>query len=219
MPDRYCGLEPNQWLVEAGLEREIGADLARLRRPVFRHESDFTLRKFGRRFDYIIAQSVFSHAARDQIATCLREAKEVLAQTGLFAATYRQGDTDYAGQDWVYPECVEFTPETIDRLAEQAGLGCYSLSWGNQNRQRWVVFHHPEHADALPGLDDATALRAEVAVLRGRVESSQRAGISPADYARLEERLLRIAQHPAVRAAMAEDSDLRAACSAAPESP
>jgi SAM-dependent methyltransferase len=209
LPDHYCGLEPNRWLVDAGIAKELGNDLASLRRPVFRHNDDFNLRGFERTFDFIVAQSIFSHTSQKQMAACLAEAHAVLAPDGLFAASFFEGDEDYTGDAWVYPEGVAFRMETVQGLAEHAGLGCRVLNWGNQNQQRWVVFHHFEHKANLPVFDEIVANRAATAALRDRQASGQRAGISPADYVRVRERLMHIEEHPVVQAAMAEHADLR----------
>lgn len=209
LPDRYCGLEPNRWLIDAGIAKETGRDLVSLRRPVFLDNSDFALRDFERTFDYIVAQSIFSHTSQGQMAKCLAEARAALAPEGLFAASFFEGEEDYEGDAWVYPECVSYKLETVSALAERAELGCRALDWGNQNRQRWVVFHHRGRAVTLPAFDETISQRAEMAALRDRRESAQRTAVSPADYVRVRERLLHIEQHPAVQAAMAEHADLR----------
>lgn len=211
MPDRYCGLEPNRWLVDAGLDNELGRDLAGQRRPVFRHEDDFGLARFGRTFDFIVAQSIFSHTALHQMRTCLEQAKAVLGPQGLFAASFPEGDEDYTGDTWVYPESVYFTMATVKKTAAAAGLACTPIRWDNQNGQRWVLFHHPEYAEPAIDFDEGLALRASAAVSRERDASYQRTGVSPADFVRLIERLKAIGEHPAVQAAMAGDPALSAA--------
>ena len=190
LPDHYCGLEPNDWLVREGIDKEVGADLARLKRPLFRQDDDFALSRFGRTFDFVLAQSVFSHTSKAQIEACLAESKRVLAPGGLFVATFLEGKEDYGGDAWVYPDCVEFTWDTIARLTEGQGLGCRRIDWGNPNGQQWVVFHHAEFEPALPALDVTTvAAQAGAALERGRRESSRRSSGDPAEYARLRERL------------------------------
>lgn len=203
LPDRYCGLEPNRWLVEAGIEHEIGRDLIARRRPIFREDENFDLRRFGRRFDFILAQSIFSHTAQRQMSACLAAAHDALAPGGRFVASYVEADEDYTGDDWVYPESVPYTRATVRRLAAEAGLSTHPIAWGNQNNQQWVVFHRPDEADGLPVLDEIEALRAENTVLRGHLQSARRPGISPVELARLQEKYAALCDHPAVRAALA----------------
>lgn len=209
--ENYYGLEPNEWLVRDGLAKEVGFDLANLRRPTFRHEDDFGLRRFGRNFDFMLAQSIFSHTSQAQIATCLAEARQVLAPQGVFAATYCEGASDYEGTTWVYPECVEFTRGTIQRLAEAAGLRSVPIEWGNPNRQRWVLFHHSEHDLVLANSDSAIAQQANAALQKGRTETAARTQGDPAEYVKLRDRLAQIARNEAVQAAMMDDVALRQA--------
>ena len=188
--DHYCGLEPNEWLVRDGIDKEVGADLVRLKRPLFRSDDDFSLSRFGRTFDFVLAQSVFSHTAKSQIASCLVEARRVLKPDGLLVATFLEGQQDYGGDAWVYPDCVEFTWNTMVQLAADRGLGCRPLDWGNPNGQKWVIFHHAESELAIPALDAKTAAeRACAALERGRSESAQRRSSDPAEYVRLRERM------------------------------
>lgn len=219
LPDRYCGLEPNRWLVEAGLEHELGPSLERLRRPLFRHEADFSLTLFERQFDFILAQSIFSHTSQAQMRRCLEQVKQVLHPDGLFAASFHTAEEDYEGDSWVYPESVAYRPQTLERLAQEAGLRVHSLPWGNQNQQSWLLFYHPGRSLALPEISELEAMRLETTVLRRRLETFQRGGISPADHARLIEQYHAVLNHPAVQRAVADDTSLRLLIGASPADP
>src|SRR5215203_5715025 len=61
----YFGIEPERWLVEEGVERELGQGIMEVKYPSFRFVSDFSLEGFGTVFDFVIAQSVFSHTFPD----------------------------------------------------------------------------------------------------------------------------------------------------------
>src|SRR3990172_12495843 len=37
LPGHYFGIEPEQWLIEDGIKNELGPDILRVKRPVFRH--------------------------------------------------------------------------------------------------------------------------------------------------------------------------------------
>ena len=64
---RYHGVEPNQWLVEAAIEHEIGRDLVALKSPHLHTRDDFRADRCGTDFDFILAQSIF----RDRKSTRL----------------------------------------------------------------------------------------------------------------------------------------------------
>ncbi len=140
-PERYFGVEPNRWLVEAAIEGEVGQDLVALKRPVFHYAGDFSLHVFGRTFDFLLAHSIFTHAAPAQIRTCLEEARGVMTPSSLFLATYTPGDESYEGDAWVYPGEVAYRPERIRGMAEEEGLTCEEVGWPHPTgRQRWVAF-------------------------------------------------------------------------------
>lgn len=159
LPKHYCGIEPNEWLVKEGIENEIGNDMVQIKEPVFVYDDNFALSAFDRNFDFIMAQSIFSHASVSQIKLCLGEAKKVLTESGIFAASYVQGKENYEGEDWVYPGLVTYTPEYMESLAVEQGLVCKHLKWNHPNRQTWVAYVHPGTEDRIPDLGNENYLR------------------------------------------------------------
>ncbi len=124
---RYFGIEPNEWLVKEGIEKEVGARLMERKRPRFHSDADFTLTAFDERFDFMIAQSIFSHASPAQIERCLAQARLALAERGILAANFLEAEQDYAGTEWVYPDCCGYTLGFFERAAARHGLGCERL--------------------------------------------------------------------------------------------
>lgn len=149
LPGNYFGIEPAEWLVAEGIASELGQDAVRLKRPTFSGSASFELDTFGVTFDFLLAQSVFSHASQAQIASCLAAARRVMHERTLFAATFVEGD-DYTGDAWTYPECVTYRRERISALAQEAGLACRVVAWPHPSSQTWVVFVDPGN-DRRPG--------------------------------------------------------------------
>jgi len=143
-PSHYCGIEPEHWLVADGLDWETGRDLLRLKHPRFEYDGNFALSIFGQQFDFIVAQSIFSHASQSQIRRCLSEAAKVLHPDGMFAVTYFQSDTDYMGEEWVYPGRSIYRPQFMHDVAAEHGLHCVHLEWPHPQGQTWMVFAHPD---------------------------------------------------------------------------
>jgi SAM-dependent methyltransferase len=146
LPGRYYGLEPNRWLVDAGINEQIGRSMLELKRPTFLYHSDFSATRFGVTFDYILAQSIFSHSGREIIAKSFAEFKICLAPNGLVLATFVQPNQlaetgEYEGTGWIYPGCVAYRDETILALAEEAGLAGRILPWFHP-RQTWFALAH-----------------------------------------------------------------------------
>src|SRR5947207_8506914 len=93
----YIGIEPNRWLVEEGIAREVGDDLVRLKQPTFYYADTAAVLEGRGAVDFAVAQSVFSHCGLDLIRSWLGGVSRVLAPTGALAATFLLADRDYAG--------------------------------------------------------------------------------------------------------------------------
>jgi len=135
---RYFGIEPNKWLIEDAIDNQTGKDLIFLKKPQFDYNSDFATDVFSQQFDFIIAQSIFSHAGSDLISIALRNFRESLKPNGLIAATFMEGDSDFDGNGWVYPGAVNYRLSTIKRFAEEAGLFFIRIPWYHP-RQTWYL--------------------------------------------------------------------------------
>lgn len=157
----YHGLEPNAWLIEDAIERQLGRDQIAIKSPHFHHFTDFRADRCGADFDFILAQSVFSHAGADIVATALAGFARALAPGGLALATFihpgQTGVTETAAKGWVYPDCVAHAPATIAALGERAGLCARALPWFHP-RQTWYALARdparlppPEHDPHLRG--------------------------------------------------------------------
>lgn len=135
-PGHYFGMEPTAWALEDG-RQSLGEEFMALKRPTFSNDGDFTLTTFGRTFDFILVHSVFAHAARQQIARCLYQAKSAMHDDSLFLATFHEHHTDYPGTEWRYPKPSYYTRETITNLIESAGLYCTHLPYPHPYDQKW----------------------------------------------------------------------------------
>lgn len=171
---RYHGIEPEEWLVEEGVRNHVGDDLAQLRQPTFSHDDNFTLTTFDREFDFLVAQSIFSHASQAQIARCLSEAKRVMKPTAIFAANFSEGEENYTGSEWVYPGLVTYTLAHFTNLVEAQGLVCKRIDWPRVNELTWVAIAHPEYEKQIPDLGDVnvtklTFLENELEICREQV--------------------------------------------------
>ena len=141
-PERYFGVEPNRWLVEAGIEHELGRDLIRIKRPSFRFVDDFSLGAFGTPFDFVMAHSVFSHTYPDLALAGLRNIALALAPKGMLFATFREGEPELEGSGWLYPEMIPYSWERLKGIVEEGGLVTRRLDWEHP-RQSWFVAARP----------------------------------------------------------------------------
>src|SRR5438876_8512229 len=86
---KYFGVEPNEWLVEEGIKRELGQSLVEIKRPTFFFtDSPDTLAQAKTSFDFALAQSIFSHCGLDLISGWLWASSRELAEDGALTATF-----------------------------------------------------------------------------------------------------------------------------------
>jgi SAM-dependent methyltransferase len=154
-PGGYFGIEPEAWLVDDGFAHELGHDARALKAPRFDHNADFRTDVFGEQFDFIVAQSIFSHAGTEMTARALSAFRGSLAPGGLVVANWMVGPEDEAQHPdrsgWVYPQCLPFAPERILRLADEAGLAGRLCPWPHPGGLVWYVF--AARAEELPDED------------------------------------------------------------------
>jgi cyclopropane fatty-acyl-phospholipid synthase-like methyltransferase len=136
----YTGIEPNQWLVHDGIAREMGEDLLKIKMPKLIFDADGRALPQDDNYDFVFAQSIFSHCGVDLITQWLSDVYGHLKPEGLFLATYFAAETDSEISGWVYPTNVSYTTETIKSLAQNAGLHFEILDWIHP-AQQWALFH------------------------------------------------------------------------------
>ncbi len=162
LPGHYSGLEPNRWLVEDAVEREVGADLLRIKRPVLLHHDTFTCGEFGTTFDYVLAQSIFSHCGRDLVARVLGEFAACMSDDAIAAVTFVHAADPAAecrDSGWIYPGIVRYQLATIAALLRDAGFHATAIPW-HHPRQTWYVLS--KNPSRVPGERDFPALRGAV---------------------------------------------------------
>ena len=154
-PGCYFGIEPNAWLIEDAIERQLGQDIIKIKRPHFSHSSAFVTDVFGERFDFIIAQSIFSHSGPEMTARALRSLAVSLAPGGLCAVTFIEGDSD-TPEGWHYPGVVKYRRDKICELLSGNGVAGIPVPWFHPRQQWWVLAMNESD---LPSPADTEMLR------------------------------------------------------------
>jgi len=144
LPNRYYGVEPNEWLWKDAVKKEVGKEIIEIKRPVFSSNDNFEFGHLDSAFDFIVAQSIFSHTGHDLFEKCLRNAAQVMNPRGQFLFTvldetvlqYDFLKDSSSKQGWVYPECVVIEEKIVQTISQGAGLHIQALNWFHP-RQHW----------------------------------------------------------------------------------
>ena len=156
----YFGIDPNLWLVEEGVRRELGQDAVRLKRPSFSGNADFDFTTFGEAFDFIIAQSVATHTGPDLLDKLLGGAAASLGEAGTFVFSYiRAEDAPRPADGWHYPACVDYDETAMVEKLNALGLAARPLPWFHPAAS-WMAA--ARHEDLLPGDADLPVLSGQV---------------------------------------------------------
>jgi SAM-dependent methyltransferase len=154
-PGNYYGIEPNTWLIEDAFARQLGG-MERLKSPHFSDSDSFQADVFGETFDFIVAQSIFSHSGPGLTKKALDSFARVLRPTGLCAVTFGEGDED-TPEGWFYTGVtdrgtVRYRPSLIARLADEAGFKAARLPWKHPRLSWWLLGRELPPNDALAEL-------------------------------------------------------------------
>ena len=113
--ENYFGIEPNEWLVDAGKKEEIPSEVWEDKQPQFNHNNQFKLDVFETRFDMVLVSDILLHSADWQIERVIRGISKV-SDTGI--VDILPGE-NYEGTRWVYPGCVGHNDQCVTDIAEQ----------------------------------------------------------------------------------------------------
>ena len=130
--DKYFGIDPNQWLIEDGTVKELGADAIALKSPRLSHNIDFNCEIFDEKFDFIIAQSIFTHTGPSHFKRFLESASKALKPDGVLLFTYngRPGDSQELPEDgWYYPQCVTYHDTSVQNMISDTILKGKKIPW------------------------------------------------------------------------------------------
>lgn len=143
LPDRYTGIEPNEWLVREGVKHETGEDIIRLKGAQFSFRADARELSPEDRYDFILLQSIFSHCGEDLITGWLDELAPHLSESGSLIVTWFQAQQNSGESGWLYPGLVRYTEDRFKELVANAGLIYQPLHWPHPI-QRWAMLTKSE---------------------------------------------------------------------------
>ncbi len=178
-PGNYAGIEPNTWLIDEAISKQIGQDLIDIKHPSFRATDAFDVEGLGE-FDFVVAQSIASHAGPELVPKLLGAVHDALAPSGIAAVTFihadpedhevvhiEPGDTNWPV--WLYPGCFSYRREVAAKFVADAGLKGTIIPWYHPRQTWWLL---AKGDDVLPPLSVRERLSGET--LAGGFEGSWR---------------------------------------------
>lgn len=146
-PGNYYGIDVDSALVKAGLEHELpAAGLTDRLPPANLHVTDRFACNFGVKFQFALAQSVFTHLPLNHIRLCLYRVAKVMPPGGRFYATFFEAPADEPFDKPFkkrYPEQdpFQYRPEDLAWAAGVAGWRFRNLGeWGHPRGQRMAEY-------------------------------------------------------------------------------
>jgi hypothetical protein len=149
----YFGLDINSSLIEAGKIEVEEAGLSH-KKPNLLIDDEFSVEKFGTKFDFMVSVSVFTHLPANIIVQCLNKARECLSSDGVYYSTFFQAPTALhldpvrqgSGEVVTKNDSDPFHL-SIDELADIAKLAKLELNvigdWGHPRGQKMAAFSLP----------------------------------------------------------------------------
>lgn len=139
-PGKYYGIDPEEWAIQDGLQSHFGQEITDRKTPSFIIDSDFGVARFDRKFDFMMANSIFTHAPVSMIRQCFANIQAGMVPQTIFLGTFFESldGTDYNGDAWLYPDIVRYRKETITAIVEECGLACAHFDVPHPFNQKWI---------------------------------------------------------------------------------
>ena len=149
----YFGIDKDTENLRGG-KTEIKENNLLIKEPVIKQDSSFDFVALNQKFDFALAQSVFTHLPQDEIRKCLINMDKVLTKNGKFFATFFENKGKDTGKPIIMPSTdgviVETYPDKdpyyyrfseFEKLAGDASLKVqYIGDWSHPRSQKMMVF-------------------------------------------------------------------------------
>jgi SAM-dependent methyltransferase len=156
-PDSYCGIDPERDVVFAGIRDELGESMLSMKQPRFAYRADFDASEFNERFDFAIAQSVFTHTHPDLARVGFARVAEALGPSGVLVGNFMvrrvlgpggaHACDPVDGSGWEYPGTVRYRWREVTDLA--GGLHLERIRFAHPRLSWFVAAHSRDRARAV----------------------------------------------------------------------
>ena len=136
----YVGIEPNGWLIDNAIQYEVGKEIIGMKKPTFIIADNLNGHK--EQFDYIFAQSIFTHCDLEYIGGWFECIKRTLKADGHCFFTFFEGEksNDYKGFN--RRVLLRHPYIDIESLATKFDFHLQPLHHKHPYKQSWVLMVH-----------------------------------------------------------------------------
>jgi len=148
----YFGIDINQSLIE-GAKHEVNLASLGVKKPTLLVNGKFEFSNFSTKFDFIIAQSVFTHLPINDIIRCLKEVKGVLKKNSTFYATSFLTPNDNYLENYKHEiggivtkfdsDPFHYNHKILELISQSVGLKVIFIGdWKHPRNQQMLAFQH-----------------------------------------------------------------------------
>lgn len=134
----YFAIEPKPGLIQEGKRLNHLTEQFKNKKPNIRISGDCNMAIFKRKFDYIIAHSVFTHMPIRQIERSLQTAYKAMNKRTILIVNYHHAKEDYKANIWTQA-IAKYRPQTMERLIEESNLHATPLHLVPTHLQTWLM--------------------------------------------------------------------------------
>lgn len=145
-PEHYYGIDKEDHILQAGREKVIEENDLDEKKPNLRCIKNFDFDQLDQKFDYALAQSVFTHLPPEKVKRCLEKTHGILKPEGEFYATYYLSEEDvqigskHSHRKEEYNECF-YPVNWFKKQAEIIGYNHHNIgNWGHPRDQKMICF-------------------------------------------------------------------------------
>ena len=138
--EHYLGIDKEQGLVTAGLEKELDPKIRQEKQPNIIVSDSFEFEKLGQQADFAIAQSLFSHLPPALIDLCFSKLRPCLQDDGAFYATFFKADHTIHNPDKPHDHgYFAYTQDEMCEFGVRNGYRAHYIGGWNLPRQQVMV--------------------------------------------------------------------------------
>lgn len=132
---RYLGIDKEANLINAGVQKELGAELLATKKPEFIVSSTFEFNKFSQKPKYSIATGLFTHLNAEHIELCFKNLRSFVDRGHIFYTTFFEGNSSNNRPDSHSLDHFEYSREEMITMGRK-------YSWDSHYIGDW---RHPRN--------------------------------------------------------------------------